>query len=80
MVSAIWARETKRCWSSSQIGWGYLISTQASAGMASIVVRTFLSIRIVTENRTPPRRAAAITLRKCNAESARRTISPPPGG
>jgi hypothetical protein len=41
-----------------------LISIHASAGIASIVRRTFLSTRIVTENRTPPRRAAASTLRE----------------
>ena len=44
----------RRC-SSSQTGCGYLISTQASAGIASIVRRTFLSTRIVTENRAPAR-------------------------
>jgi hypothetical protein len=31
--------------------------------MVSIAWRTFVSILTVTENRTPPRRAAAITLR-----------------
>ena len=52
----------RRC-SSSQTGCGYSISTHASSGMASIAVRILASTWTVTENRTPARRHAAITLR-----------------
>jgi hypothetical protein len=51
-----------RCCSSSHTGCGWAISTQASSPVAAMARWTFWSMRTVTENRTPARRPATMTV------------------
>ena len=51
----------KRCSSSSQIAFGYLIGIHADSLIPEIALTTAGFILIVIETRAPPRRAAATT-------------------